>query len=145
MKKTLIAAALLAATIGWAAEVSVVNFGATNQIVAAGTDSTNVGEAVAVDRQGEGNVALVARVQGSSAGTGNVTVTLARSPDGTVWETTPRFTWAFPLNGTTEVIAYTNLASGLLGAAHSIKIVSIANADDTIVTNAYVKVIKKKE
>ena len=75
---------------------------------------------------------------------GAVTFTLARSPDGTVWETTPRWTWAVTLNGTTEVVAVTNIAGSIIGATHSLKVISVANADDTIVTNAYLKVVKKQ-
>jgi len=145
IKALIIIAAILAASVATAlADAGTQDFGITNQIVAAGTESSNVGSAINVSKQVDGGLGLVARVQGSSAGTSNITVTLARSPDGTVWETTPRFTWIFPLNGTTEVVAYTNLASGLLGAAHSVKIISVANADDTIVTNAYIKAVLKR-
>lgn len=139
-----IIAAVAALTITATAQTGVVDFGITNALAGSATEATNVGNPVKVDKQNEGDVGLVARMQGSSAGTGNITVTLARSPDGTVWETVPRFTWVFAQNGTTEVVAYTNLASGLLGAAHSIKVISVAVADDTAVTNAYIKVVKKQ-
>jgi hypothetical protein len=73
-----------------------------------------------------------------------ITITFARSVDGTTWETTPRFTWATALNGTTAVVTYTNLNSSLIGAAGYLKVISIQNASATVLgTNASLTVIKK--
>lgn len=89
-------------------------------------------------------VGVQAVATGNQAGTGNITLTFARSGDGVEFETTPRFTWVFALNGTTKVVAYTNLTT-TVGAAHSIRLVSVANADASCsATNATILLIKKR-
>jgi hypothetical protein len=87
---------------------------------------------------------VVLKFQGDGAGTGAITVTFARSSDGTVWETTPRVAWVTALNGNTAVVAYTNLNAALLGSAPYIKVMSIANADASrAATNASLTLVKK--
>jgi Tfp pilus assembly major pilin PilA len=114
----------------------------TNNVV----NTTFTGSAVKIDKQHA--VDLVVKIQGNAASTDKVVVSLARSGDGTTFETSPPATLKFTntLNGTTAVIGYHNIPESLIGSAHSIKVVSIHNESATVPsTNSYVKVIKKLE
>jgi len=80
----------------------------------------------------------------NGAGVSNLTVTLQRSLDGLVWETTPKFTWVVPFNGTTAAVAYTNLPNTVLGPAAYIRIYSISNSDSVFyATNVVCRAIRK--
>lgn len=117
------------------------SFGVTNSIAKGATTSENMGSAVKVDDAE--SVSCTISTIGSEAGTGNITVTFARSQDNSVWETTPQFTWICALNGRTAVVAYTNLTT-LVGAAKYVKVISVANADaNAAATNFVVKLDKK--
>lgn len=90
------------------------------------------------------NVGVVLSFQGAGTNdVANLTVTFARSVDGTNFETTPRFTWPVTLNATTAVVAYTNLTSSTIGAARWLRVISVQNAGDNNATNAAIYVIKK--
>ena len=91
-----------------------------------------------------GNTAdLVVKLQGDQAGTGNVTLTFARSHDGTTVETTPRFTRVFALTGNMAVVGYTNLFAANT-AARYIVLISAQNADATAsATNVTITLVPK--
>jgi hypothetical protein len=113
------------------------DFGITNSIAAATTNTSaqTIGNALPVSKFD--SVGLVFNAQGSASGSSNITITFARSLDGTNYETTPQLTWTVAANGTTQVIAYTNLSNTYLGPAAYLKVVSIANANATAnMTNA---------
>jgi hypothetical protein len=62
--------------------------------------------------------------------------------DGTTFETTPRQTNGFSLNGTTAVVGFTNLTQ--LGATHTLRLVSAQNDDNVAsATNVTISVVKK--
>jgi hypothetical protein len=141
---TMTVAAILAvaATLPARAEVGTIDFGITNSIANNYTTTVNLGNAVAITGQDRGGLML--SMTGSQAGTGLVTITFARSPDNVNWETTPRFTWAAALNGTTPVVACTNLDQTVVGAFGYLKVVSIVNADASCLgTAASLKLVKK--
>lgn len=125
------------------AEVGIINTAVTNSIAENATTTANMGNAVKVDRNTD--VAVVCAFQGSAAGTSTLTYNWARSIDGTTWETFPRPSFIFTQNGTTAVVGYTNLPSAWVGAAHSIKLVSIVHSGATgAITNHSVKIAVKK-
>lgn len=135
------AVAIFLACAAWA-DVGSENLGTTNRIINNATTTASLGRVVKVDNHNE--VGVMVKFEGTQAGTGAITLTFARSPDNTNWETTPRFTWATALNGTTPVVAYTNLTA-LVGAAGYLKIVSVQNADASAsATNFSVTVVKKR-
>jgi hypothetical protein len=123
------------------AEVGTIDFAITNKIGLSATTSTNLGNAVPV--QAQDNCSLVLKFAGSDAGTGAVTVTLARSADNVNWETTPRWSFAAAFNGLTPVVFWTNMPASQLGAAGYVKVVSIVNADTINGTNASLTLVKK--
>ena len=123
-------------------EVGMINFGITNSIANNATTSVNLGSVVSIT--GQENCGMMMKFQGSEAGTGLITVTFARSPDNSNWETSPRFTWINSLNGNTAVVGYTNFTATQIGAAGYLKVVSIANADaNASATNASLYLCKK--
>lgn len=110
------------------ADVEAQNVGITNTITANNTTTANLGSGIVV--KNDRTLGAELRLQGNAAGTGAITVIFARSTDnGTTYETTPRFTWATALNGTTAVVARTNLPSWFIENSTHIKVVSIQNAD----------------
>jgi hypothetical protein len=137
-----LSAALVAASA--MAEVGTISFGIGTRITNNVTMTAAGAIGAAVDIRGQDNCGLMLKMAGSEAGTGAVTVTLARSPDNVNWETTPRFTFIAALNGTTAVVAYTNLPAATIGAAGYLKVISIANADANATgTNASLTLVKK--
>jgi hypothetical protein len=126
------------------ADVSVIDVGMTNTLVANATQTANLGNPVQVSPQT--SVGLALSFVGAAAVTGNVTLTLARSADGTKWETTPQFTFIVPLNGTNSVVGVTNLPSSVIGSFKWIKVVSAANsaASNNSPTSVVLEVIKKR-
>lgn len=136
----LIAAALLAPVVPAFADVAV------EAMLSAGTvtnETTRTTGFTAVEIPKVNNVGLALRFTGAGAATDNLTLTFARSVDGSNYETTPRFTWRVALNGTTAVVGYTNLVESTIGAARYLKLVSIQNEGTNNATNVYVEVIKK--
>ena len=144
MKKTFLGLIGLIGLIGVSAraDVSSQDFGVTNSWKSSTTTTANMGAVVKIDK--EDNCAVVVQMQGDAAGTGAVTVTFKRSYDGTTFETTPKFTAIFALNGNTAVVGYTNLSSSVLGAAGYLAIASVQNADGSCnATNCSVLLLKK--
>ena len=109
------AAIAMVATVAMA-DVGITDLTVTNTVTASflttGNVSSNSAYLSKVERAG-----IELQCQGSAAGTGAITLTLQRSLDGSVWETTPLLTWATALNGTTALVAYTNLTADILGSA----------------------------
>jgi hypothetical protein len=135
--------ALLALAIPCAAEVSVINTGATNMVAKNATTTDNLGSGTKIDRAE--HVSIEMRGAGAAAGTSSVTYNWRRSLDGgTTYETTPGFSTAFAQNNTTAVVAITNMPQSIIGAATHIKLVSIVHGGDTgNLTNASVRVAFK--
>jgi hypothetical protein len=134
--------ALLALALPARAEIGTETIGITNSLGAAYTTTANLGSAVKVANQD--NIGLLFKFQGSTTGTSNIVITVARSVDGTTFETSPPITWTVPANGTTAVVAYTNLGTANIGAAGYIKVTSIQNLNiTTATTNCSLTVIKK--
>jgi hypothetical protein len=124
------------------ADVSLLSFGITNRFINNATVTANMGNVVKVD--GQDNAGLMLKMAGDQAGTGVITITFARSPDNSNWETTPRFTMTAAVNGVTPVVAYTNLNTATIGAAGYLKVISMANADaSAICTNCSLYLVKK--
>lgn len=124
------------------ADIGTQSAGITNTIAAATTNTAPVANIIKIDNQD--TCGLQFRIQGDASGTGAVTLKLARSVDGTTFETAPQITLATALNGTTAVVVYTNISTTFLGAAGYLKVVYIANADATAnATNVLLTVIKK--
>jgi hypothetical protein len=145
MKKTvagLIAVAVLALAWPAIAEVGTIDFSVTNKATANNTTTGNVGNSVAVTSQDRAGLML--KMQGDGSGTGNVTLTFARSADNSNWETTPRFTWTAALNNTTAVVACTNLDNTIVGAFGYLKVISIANADGSVNATNFSLTLTKK-
>lgn len=139
----LVALAFLCLTMNVMADATYQDFGITNRVMANGTTSVNLGSGLKIDNQD--NASAMFLFQGDAAGTGAMTITWARSHDGTNYETTPRFVTATALNGNTAVIFFTNLIPIThIGASIFIKPVSIANADVTAnATNCSLLLLKK--
>jgi hypothetical protein len=135
--------AVLALALSAQAEVGMINFGITNAIGVNATTSVNLGNAVKIDNQD--NCGIMLKFQGNAAGTEQILVTLKRSPDNVNWETLPTITGiSAVLNGTTAVVAYTNLPAAVVGAAGYLKVSSIVNASATAgATNASLYLVKK--
>lgn len=128
----LIAIALMATALTAAAQVSTIDF------LSSGTIYSNVSKAtgftdVKIDKHKE--VGLQFKFQGDRATTGTMTFTLARSMDGTTFETTPRMIYAVAANGNTVVTLCTNLTSTWVGPYKYIRMVSVANADANAALN----------
>jgi uncharacterized membrane protein len=135
--------AILALTMPCAAEVAVINTGATNMVAKNATTTDNLGSGTKIDRSD--NVSIEMRGAGAAAGTSTVTYNWRRSLDGgTTYETTPGFSTAFAQNGLVAVVAVTNMPQSIIGAATHIKLVSIVHGGDTgNLTNASVRVAIK--
>jgi len=136
------AAIALVATMAMA-DVGITDLTVTNTVTASflttGNVSSNSAYLSKVERAG-----IELQCQGSAVGNSNITLTLQRSLDGIVWETTPMLTWATALNGTTALVAYTNLTADILGAAAYLRVYSISNGNATAnATNVVVRVIRK--
>lgn len=99
---------------------------------------------VKVDRSGSAGVWV--KFQGNASGTGNVVTAWARSADGRSYETSPPTSMKFTnaLNGTTAVVGFHPIAADLLRGVHSLKLVSVQNADSTASgTNVVIGIGKK--
>jgi hypothetical protein len=122
------------------AEVGTQSFGITNTIGAAltNTSAANCGSAVYVGNQD--NCALVFTAYGNGAGTSNVTFNLARSMDGTVYETSPTLTWTVAAPGLSSNVYFTNIS---VGAAGYLKVAQVTSANSTTLTNCSLTLGKK--
>lgn len=142
VKLFLVAIAAMAILLPAQAAVSVVDVGITNSIAANTTTTANLGNAVLVDNHDK--VSAVLAFQGNASGTGNITLKLGRSADGTTYETVG-FTNYVAANGTTAVVAWFDIPETTLGSAKYLKVLSIANADASLTgTNASLKIVLKK-
>lgn len=121
----------------------------TIQLLSAGTVTNNTTRTTGftdavVDNQKNDEASLQVSFTGDQAGTGAVTLILARSADGTTFETTPRISIATAVNGVTAVCLYTNLPN--TGAAYAYRLISIQNADASAsITNCTVSIVKKRQ
>jgi len=140
MKRIITIAALLLA-IPALADVGTSAFVSAGTITNATTRTTGFSD-VKVDNRD--NVGLQVTYKGTGAGTGAVTLIVARSGDGVTFESTPRLTFITALNGTTEVSYYTNLTSSVIGGAHSLRLISVQNADAVSATNFSATVVMKR-
>ena len=142
MKKTLILVftfVAFVASVPLRAETGAVNF-LTSGTVTNATTRTNGFADVKVDNNEIASLQVA--FQGSGTATGTVRLILARSMDGTTFETTPRMTNGFSLNNTTNVVGFTNLTQ--LGAAHTLRLISAQNDDNVAsATNVTISVVKK--
>ena len=131
----------LMVTLPVCAEVGTINFLSAGTITNSTTRTTGFSDVKIEDQE---VVAIQMEFQGSQAGTGLITCTMARSKDGITFETTPRFTAIAALNGNTAVVAFTNLTA-LTGGAHSLRLVSVQNADASAsATNCTISIVKKR-
>ena len=142
-KSLLACVAMLALAIPAQAAVSVVDVGMTNTIVANATTTDNLGNAVLVDNHDR--AAFVFKFQGAATNqTGNLTVKISRSSDGTTYETIG-FSSTVAANGTNAVVGFVDIPTTSMSSAKYLKVLSIANANaDLTVTNCSLQVILKK-
>jgi hypothetical protein len=120
--------ALMAMSPAAKADAGYQSFGCTNTVRSNTTVSVNLGSGIKIDNQDSAGLTITGT--GDAAGSsGAVTITFARSYDGTNWETHPKFTAATAVNGTTFVLEYTNLPNTVVGSAIYIKPTSIVSAD----------------
>ncbi|NJL18808.1 MAG: hypothetical protein HC901_00325 [Bdellovibrionaceae bacterium] len=127
-------------------DAGLTSFGAPSTITNNANNTTVTGSAVKIDKQH--SAALIIKTSGTQAGTGNVAVQLARSYDGTNFESSPpaglRFTNA--LAGATTIIGYHEISPDLIRSAHSLKITGIQNYDASASgTNTTIGLLKKVE
>lgn len=84
-------------------------------------------------------MAFYATIVSTNAATANVTFRFDVSYDGTNFTTGSPLVWNVPLNGTTAVVAYTNILKDVLDNSRYIELTSISNAHSApiYVTNCY--------
>lgn len=138
--KTLLAGAALAVAVilaspnARAAASEPKDLGVTNVLALSATQTANMG--TYVDIRNWENVSLALTFYGAALGNGlatsNVVVTLARTTGNptsstALWETTPRFTWTVPVNGTNVVVGVTNLSRDWVNGTTGLKVISIQN------------------
>lgn len=135
----LFAAALSVAS--YATEVSPITVTLTNSLAANATTTANLGSVV--DLRKWDSVGLQLKFTGIATNAGNLTVSLARSVDGSNWETTPLVAWVVALDSTNSVIGYTNFS--VQGISY-LKVASIANSASSanVATNASLVVLRKR-
>ncbi len=129
------------------AEVGLKSFGITNSIAAASvlTSAVNLGTTVKIDNRD--NCSMVFNGFGSTAQTGNILITFARSADGVTWENSPTVNWVVAVsNGaTTNTCTWTNWPQSIIGSAGYLKLVGLNNSNSTcIFTNASLYLVDKK-
>jgi hypothetical protein len=125
------------------ADQGIQDFAITNVVRSNTTVTVNLGSGLKISEQDQCGIMLMG--QGDAAGSSGVlTLTFARSVDGTNWETHPKFTVLSAVNGTTAILEYTNLSSAVIGAAGWIKPVSVQSADTSAnLTNVFLYLSKK--
>ncbi len=107
-----------------------------------GINATSTNSAPATLQVGDYRVVSALLSYSLPAGTnGAVTMELVRSPDGTHWEITPVATLTLTSTGTSVTNGMTNID---VGAAHSIQIKRIINANTNNITNLIVVLSAKK-
>ena len=141
MKRNIALATLLLLAAPVFADVGIIDMGCTNVVNSNIVVTVNLGNAVKLAKND--NVGLLVSFQGVQIGTDTIKYNFVRSADAITWETTPTFTIAFAANGTTNVVAYTNIPASMIGAAPYIKLNSITAAVNPHVTNHTVKIITK--
>lgn len=127
-------------------DAGLVSFSAPATITNNAANTTVTGSVIKIDKQHA--VGLVIKTSGTQAGTGNIAVQLARSYDGTNFESSPPTTLRFTnaLAGATTIIGYHEIPSSVVGSAHSLKITSIQNYDASASgTNTTIGLVKKVE
>lgn len=127
-------------------DAALVSFGAPTTITNAATNTTVTGSVLKIDKQH--GCAFVLKTSGDQAGTGNVVVQLARSYDGTTFESSPPATLRFTnaLAGATTVVGIHEIADKIINSTHSLKITSIGSAEATAKgTNTVMGLLKKLE
>jgi competence protein ComGC len=127
-------------------DVGSVDMSVTNAWNAAIGNTTNVGNAVKIDKQER--VGILMRNQGTAASTAEQIVQLKRGNDLDIYESNPplslRFTNA--LNGTTANISYFEIPPDLIANVDKLKIHWATNASATVnSTNCAVWIIKKAQ
>lgn len=148
--KSLVALLFLAALVTLAlpqsvrADVGTIDFGLTNSVAATTTNtgvaySTNI---VSIDNVD--NVGLMFTGWGAGSGTSNLKLTFYPVPDGSTPCTNTTFDWFIPAVGATNVNAYTNIPSSLVGSSGSIGVYAFGNANAAGITNCRLIAIKKK-
>lgn len=133
---------LMLMTVPAEASVQTDNVGMTNAVAASTTITTSLGSQVNVINAD--NVQLFLSFAGAGPDTGNVTVTLARSPTSVYWETTPKISVTVAANGTNTVRFATNLTSSVVGASGYLKVVSFQNAATNALTGVDLQIIQKR-
>lgn len=125
-----------------AAQVSTVNLGVTNVIAGSGTVTDNMGSAVKVDKHKA--AAVWATFNLTDSGTSNLTFKLARSADGSTYETIG-FTSTLAANGKTTVQGWFDIPESSLSSAAYLKLISIANANAAPASNVVARIVVKKD
>lgn len=120
------------------ADVGTGNFLSSGTLTNGTTRTTGFSDVKVEDQE---IVGLQLNMQGDGNGTGNVTVTIARSKDGSSFETTPQQVIGFALNNNTAVVGFTNLLN--VGAAHTLRLISAINTNGVSATNVTISVVKK--
>ena len=117
------------------ADAGTLSFNLTNSYAggAGGATTSSLTNQVKVDKQDRAAIIFTGALTGS--GSSNIVFTFARSADGTNFETTPQFTWQVTPNGTTTVVAWTNMDVTTLGPASYLRLVSIVNSNTVPITN----------
>lgn len=123
------------------ADVGTQDLATTNKFAGSTTTTANMGNGFFLEKQAD--VGLCCKFQGDAAGTANAVLCIARSVDGTTYETTPCINWVIPMNGNTAVVAYTNFNRDLIGPAGWIKVTQCANTNSANLTNCSVTAIVK--
>jgi hypothetical protein len=158
MKKLLVAVlgALALALPAFAAEeVSAVSLTAFTNAVPASTTHTNASTTDVVDIQAWKGLAMEVTGKSTTAGTENVTVTLARSLS-TARGTTPGFlssaatvetirpvSFVFALNGTTTVRAITNFPASVFDGVSGVKVYSVGTGTNAL-SELTIKFLRKR-
>jgi hypothetical protein len=108
----------------------------------AAASSTNLATSIVMDCRKQDKVAVQVKFTLSNTATTNTIYTFARSLDGSNYDTANTFVWAVPQNGTTTVIASTNIDMAGYGY---LKLVTIDNRDDNgVLTNSLIKYAIKR-
>lgn len=112
------------------------------------TNSVTWAQGGTVDISKQSMCGLSVRFQGAASSTSDIVVKLARSADGTNFETSPPSTLSFTnaLNGTNVVIGYFQIPRDVVGSVRTLKLLSVQNASGSVnATNATISIVKKYE
>ncbi|MHC1762917.1 MAG: hypothetical protein AB9869_01240 [Verrucomicrobiia bacterium] len=134
--------ALFAFSVPVAASVNTDTVSITNTVAAETTATTGMGSAVNV--QNAEHVTVFLSFKAANAGTSNVVLTLARSPTGVTWETTPQIPLTVAANGTNTVNFMTNITKEVIGACGYIKAVSLQNAQTNALSSIVLQILQKR-